>query len=161
VGDPVSSDGDALRRFVERFALLLTEAGWPRMPARVFACLLADQRGRLTAGELADRLRVSPGAISGAVRYLMQVGLLRREREPGARSDHYLVGDDVWYESFVQRANTLHRWRDGLAEGVDVVGLDSPAGRRLDESRAFFAFLQDELAGVMTRWRERERQRAR
>lgn len=159
MGDPVSSDGDALRRFVERFALLLTEAGWPRMPARVFACLLADQRGRLTAGELADRLRVSPGAISGAVRYLMQLGLLTREREPGARSDHYLIGDDVWYESFVQRANNLHRWREGLAEGVDLVGPGSAAGHRLDVSREFFAFLEDELAGIMSRWREHQRSR--
>ena len=29
--------------------MVLTEAGWPRMPARAFACLLADERGELTA----------------------------------------------------------------------------------------------------------------
>ena len=61
-------------RFVEHFALLLDEAGVPRMPARVFAAILADDAGRLTAGELAERLQVSPAAISGAVRYLTQAG---------------------------------------------------------------------------------------
>ena len=46
--------------FVERFALLLDEAGMPRMPARAFAAILAEDAGRLTARELAERLAVSP-----------------------------------------------------------------------------------------------------
>src|SRR6185436_10524901 len=66
--------------FVERFALLLDEAGMPRMPARVFAAILADDGGRLTARELAERLSVSPAAISGAVRYLTQAGMIERGR---------------------------------------------------------------------------------
>jgi hypothetical protein len=49
-------------RDVEDFALLLTEVGVPRMPARVFACVLCSDSGALTAGELAERLRVSPPA---------------------------------------------------------------------------------------------------
>ena len=47
---------DAALRFVEDFALLLTEVGVPRMPARVFACVLADDSGGLTAAELAERV---------------------------------------------------------------------------------------------------------
>ena len=61
-------DTDDVRRFVERFALLLTGAGWPRMPARVFACLLADEGDGMTAGDLARRLSVSAAAVSGATR---------------------------------------------------------------------------------------------
>jgi hypothetical protein len=146
-------DGDARARFVERFAGLLTDAGWPRMPARVFACLLADNDGRLTAGELAARLQVSPAAISGAVRYLRQIGLLRRERDPGSRSDHYRLEQDPWYESIVQRMSQLRRWEDGLAEGVDLLGIETAAGYRLEESRAFFAFLRAEMPALMQRWR--------
>lgn len=146
------ADPDAVARFVERFAMTLTEAGWPRMPARVFAGLLADEQGGLTAGELAARLRVSPAAISGAVRYLRQLGLVTRGREPGARSDHYRVDEDVWYESLVQRSAQLEEWEAALAEGVDAAGADSRAGRRLDESRAFFAFLRTEFEGVLERW---------
>jgi hypothetical protein len=48
---------DPALRFVEDFALLLTETGVPRMPARVFACVLADDSGGLTAAELAERLQ--------------------------------------------------------------------------------------------------------
>jgi DNA-binding transcriptional regulator GbsR (MarR family) len=153
---PHAVDADALARFVERFAVVLTEAGWPRMPARVFACLLADERGELTARQLAARLRVSPAAISGAVRYLQQISLVTRAREPGARTDHYRLEDNVWYESIVHRTAELRRWEDGLAAGVEVVGASTAAGHRLEESRAFFAFLRGELPRLLERWRAQQ-----
>jgi DNA-binding transcriptional regulator GbsR (MarR family) len=148
-------DEQSLARFVERFALLLTDAGMPRMPSRVFAAVLADDRGRMTAGELAERLGVSPAAISGAVRYLMQVGLLDRHREPGERRDHYELRDDFWYELYAHRGEMLRRWEEAMADGVALLGTERPAGRRLNESREFFAFLREELPALMERWRAR------
>jgi DNA-binding transcriptional regulator GbsR (MarR family) len=142
------------RHFVERFALLLDEAGMPRTPARVFACVLAEDRGRLTAGELVERLHVSPAAISGAVRYLTQAGMLVRAREPGERRDHYAVHDDVWTDMYTTRMALLRRWEQAIAEGIDLIGADRPAGRRLAETREFLAFLQSEVPDMLRRWEE-------
>ncbi len=147
---------DAVARFVERFALLLSDAGMARMPARVFTRLLATDSGRLTATELADALQVSPAAISGAVRYLDQIGLVVKGREPGERRDHYAVTDQTWYEVFTNRDKLLRTWSTAMAEGIDALGLDSAAGRRIDQTRRFFDFLQDELSSLMDRWREQE-----
>src|SRR5919199_1545873 len=144
---------DAALRFVEDFALLLTEVGVPRMPARVFACVLADDSGGLTAAELAERLRVSPAAISGAVRWLMQIHLLTRAREPGARRDHYRIRDDQWYEAVVFKTAALRRFEESLAEGVELVGADGPAGRRLQETQEFFTFFREQLPALLERWR--------
>jgi DNA-binding transcriptional regulator GbsR (MarR family) len=146
------NEDPAVQRFVERFALLLAEAGMARMPARVFACILAEDAGRLTAAELAERLGVSPAAISGAVRYLTQARLVVRGREPGERRDHYAVHEDVWTDMYVQRMALLRTWERALDEGVEVLGLDRPAGRRLAETRAFFAFLQREVPDIIRRW---------
>ncbi|MGH2942808.1 MAG: GbsR/MarR family transcriptional regulator [Solirubrobacteraceae bacterium] len=148
---------DGARRFIEQFALLLTDGGIPRMAARVFACVLADDAAQLTASELAERLQVSPAAISGAARYLIQVDLLMKCREPGARRDHYRLADDGWYEAFGHKEVLLRRWEDGLLEGVELLGADSPAGRRMEETRAFFAFLRSELGPMLERWREHQR----
>jgi len=147
-----SRDAGATRRFVEDFALLLVDAGVPRMPARVFACVLADDAGALTAGDLAERLQVSPAAISGAVRWLTQMHLLTRAREPGARRDHYRVRDDQWYEATVFKTAALRRFEDVLAEGVALVGADTPAGRRLEETQEFFAFFRAELPALLERF---------
>ena len=150
---------DAVRRFVERFALMLTEAGMARMPARVFACVLMEDSGRLTAAELAERLDVSPAAISGAVRYLTQAGVLVRAREPGERRDHYAVHEHVWPEMFITRMAMVRRWEQAMAEAVELLGTERPAGRRLDETREFFAFMQAELPGMLQRWEERRASR--
>jgi DNA-binding transcriptional ArsR family regulator len=154
---PRAVDDDGVLRIVERFALLLTESGMPRMPARVFAYALAHDADGHTAGELAAGLRVSPAAISGAVRYLQQTGLLIREREPGARADHYRLRDDLWYELWAARLAQLERWEEVLAEGADLLGPDRPGGARLRDSMEFFAFVRADLPAMMERWHEHQR----
>jgi DNA-binding transcriptional ArsR family regulator len=147
-------DDDAVSRFVERFAMTLEESGVPRMPARVFVTLLATDSGALTAAELAERLQVSPAAISGAVRYLIQVDLITRERDPGSRRDRYRVHDDAWYEATVRRERLLMRWEDNAREGAVALGPDTPAGARMVETVAFFEFLRREMAALQERWRQ-------
>src|SRR5215813_8856979 len=137
-------DPAAVSKFVETFASAFVEAGVPRMPSRAFAAILASDAGRLTAAELSAQLQASPAAISGAVRYLAQVGLIVRHRDPGSRRDVYAVGDDAWYEAIVRRERLLELWSRAIGEGVEAVGPDTPAGRRLAETVAFFAFLQEE-----------------
>ena len=147
-------DEEAVRRFVERFALDLTESGMARMPARVFAAILIDDHARLTAAELAGRLQVSPAAISGAVRYLTQLGMVARGREPGERRDHYRISSDMWYEVVARRDAILARWEQDLQDGIKAVGVDTPAGARLEENRRYFEFLRHEAPRVMAKWRE-------
>jgi predicted transcriptional regulator len=153
-GRGVMRDQDAVARFVERFAGVLVEAGVPRMPARVFAALLSTDSGSLTAAELAEMLRVSPAAVSGAVRYLTQVDLVRRERLPGSRRDHYRLYDGVFVEMISRRDQLLARWETALREGVGAVGGDTPAGKRLAETVDYFSFVRRELPSVLKKWEE-------
>jgi DNA-binding transcriptional regulator GbsR (MarR family) len=149
-------DPEAVRRFIERYASALADAGMARMPARVFVALLATDSGRLTAAELAELLQISPAAISGAVRYLAQVNLVSREREPGSRRDHYRVHDDAWYEAAVRREQLLARWEASVREGIDALSPDTPAGERLTETLVFYEFIHEEMSALLARWRERK-----
>jgi DNA-binding transcriptional regulator GbsR (MarR family) len=92
--------------------------------------------------------------VSGAVRYLMQVGLIVRERAPGERRDHYRIYDDTWYDAMIRREELLVRWQNDLVSGIEAVGGDTPAGERLEETRRFFAFLHEEVPKMLDRWRE-------
>ena len=139
--------------FVERFASVLTESGFPRMPARVFAALLATDSGRLTVAELVQTLHVSPAAISGAVRYLAQVNLASREVEPGSRRERYRVQSEVWYEAMARKDQVLERCERSLREGIEVIGRETPAGARIAETLEFFEFMQTELPAMLERWR--------
>lgn len=148
---------EVVLRYVERFALVLTEAGLPRMPARVFAYALADDAERYTAAELARGLGVSLAAISGAVRHLVQLGYLARERIPGHRTDTYHVYDeDVWGSIILQNDRVLEGYEQVAAEGADLLG-DTPGGRRLRETADFFEFMRTEQPRIIERWHERRR----
>src|SRR5262245_28964402 len=117
-------------------------AGLPRLAARVFVAILVSESGRLTAAELALRLRASAGGISGAVRYLVQVRLVRVERDPGTRRHVYVV-DGSWYEATVTGNPVLERGAADLREGIAVLG-DSPAADRLAETLELVEFLREE-----------------
>ncbi|MGA5894637.1 GbsR/MarR family transcriptional regulator [Streptomyces venetus] len=146
-------DAEAVSRFVESFAAQLVEAGMPRMPARVFAALLSSDEGAMTSADLGEQLRISPAAVSGAVRYLAQTHMVSREREPGSRRERYRVRGDQWYEALTNREAVLKRWEEALREGVTSLGADTPAGRRMAETLAFFEFVEREVVDMMERWR--------
>jgi DNA-binding transcriptional regulator GbsR (MarR family) len=143
---------DSLLAFLERFASVLVAAGFPAMPARVFAALHVTDSGRLTAAELADMLRISPAAVSGAVRYLSGLGLVHKERVPGSRRDYYRMPPDVWHEVMRLQTQVLVRWANLLKEGIDIVGADTPAGARLSTQASFIEFLNKEMPAVLARW---------
>jgi DNA-binding transcriptional regulator GbsR (MarR family) len=149
-------DPQAVAQFVERFGAALVDAGVPHMPALVFAALLVADSARLSAEELATQLRVSPAAVSGAVKYLIHVGLVTRERQPGTRRHYYVLHDPTWYEVIARREQILDRWIGHTRSGVDAVGPGTPAGRRLAESLDFFEFLREEMSAMLARWRERQ-----
>ncbi|NJP99395.1 MarR family transcriptional regulator [Streptomyces sp. PLAI1-29] len=129
------------------------------MPARIFAAVMASEEGVLTSAELVETLRVSPAAVSGAIRYLTQVNLVSREREPGSRRERYRFNDDQWYISFTRRNEILLRWESTLRTGVEAVGPGTPAARRLDETLVFLEFLRKEISQIMERWHARNAER--
>ncbi len=158
--DRLTHDGDAGRdqhavgRFIEQFTSVLIETGIPRMPARVFAALLASDTGRMTAAELCDQIQASPGAVSGGVRYLMTVEMVRREGEPGSRRHYYRVPENVWEDLVGNRDRIMARWTSVLRNGVELLGADTPAGARLADSVQYFEFVSAELPRVRARWEE-------
>jgi DNA-binding transcriptional regulator GbsR (MarR family) len=144
---------EELLRFVERFAMAMASSGMPRMPARVFAYVLIDDAERYTAAELARALRVSPAAISGAVRTLVQMGLIGKEREPGARADTYRVYDeDVWGVITAQRTQMVEPIEQIAGEAVQLLGEDTPGGRRMRETQEFYAFMRRKLQETVKEW---------
>jgi DNA-binding transcriptional regulator GbsR (MarR family) len=145
---------DPLFGYIERFAAVLMAAGFPPMPARVFVALLITDSGRLTAAELAGMLRISPAAVSGGVRYLVQLGLVHKERVPGSRRDYYRMPDDVWSDMFRLRDQVMQRWAGLVREGIELLGPDTPAGTRLADHATFFEFVSRELPEVLKRWDE-------
>jgi DNA-binding transcriptional regulator GbsR (MarR family) len=154
-------DEAAVSQFIERFAGVLFDSGVPRMPARVFVALLTADAGQLTAAELGEILGVSPAAVSGGVRYLIQVGLVTGTGAPGSRRLYYSVPHDVWHRLLRMRDQLMARWTETLREGARIVGAGTAAGERLTESVEYFEFMAAELPAMLERWDEHRAARRR
>jgi DNA-binding transcriptional regulator GbsR (MarR family) len=146
-------DEEAVRHFVEHMAMLFADWGFPRMAARVLMVMTAADEPALTAGELAERLGVSPAAISGAVRYLVQIGMAVREPVPGSRRDRYRLTDHTWYEATLTKLTIFRTVADLAVEGAKALGGSaSPSGARVTEMRDYFLFVEQELPTVLEKW---------
>lgn len=145
---------------VERLGGALAEVGIPLQPARVFAALLATEDGRRTSAQLVELLDISPAAVSGAVRYLSQVRMIRRERERGSRRDVYVALDDAWHDLMMQTEQLYAPILAALVVARDSVGPGSRAGERMQLSAEFLEFIQQEMDGVARRWDDYKAARA-
>lgn len=146
-------DEDKVRRFVEHMAMLFEGWGFPRMAARVLLTMMAADEETLTAGDLAERLGVSAAAISGAVRYLQHIGMLSREPVPGERTHRYRLPDDLWYETTVSKRGALASVAELAEDGARALGGSAtPSGRRMEQMRDFYVFIDEALGDLMEKW---------
>jgi DNA-binding transcriptional regulator GbsR (MarR family) len=122
----------------------------------VFAALLVDDDGRMTSAELGSALGVSPAGVSGAVGYLEQLGMLRRERVRGSRRDVYVVDDDAWHEAMMRHDQIYGPIKASLQHALTALGQDAPAHRRLALTQEFLVFIENEFDSLSDKWEARK-----
>jgi DNA-binding transcriptional regulator GbsR (MarR family) len=139
----------------EHLALTLTDAGMQRMGARVLAAFLFTDEDSLTAGDLCEELGASAGSVSGAVKMVMQLGLIERVAVRGSRRDHYRMRDRAWTTLYGRQHAPIDDILSAVARGVETVE-PGPARERLVYMRDFYEFLLGEVPSLIERF---ERQR--
>lgn len=137
----------------ERMALTLAGGGMQKATARVLAALLFADSESVTAPELADRLGISSGSVSGAIKMLSTVGLIERVPAPGSRREHYRLRDGAWATLMSTQNGMVQAMFETADQGIAAAGRDSVAARRLEEMRDFYGFMFRELPALVERWR--------
>ena len=136
----------------EAAAAMITAVGFPRMPGRVMMALIAAPAEGYTAAELADRLGVSAAAVSGAVRYLQTIQVIRRVSRPDWRRDHYIIIPDTWYGLMTNNGPIY----DSLAAHIEALGAehedDHAAQARAAEMAEFFRFMARRMPTLIDEW---------
>jgi DNA-binding transcriptional ArsR family regulator len=145
---PVHADGRdarAVHELEETFTTLFMQQGLPRMASSVLTCLYTSDTGSLTAGELVQRLGISPASVSKAVALLEVHGLVQRERIDGRR-ERYVADNEVWYQSMAAAVRSNAQIAEAARRGVAVLGPGSPAGLRLEKMALFMDFVNESIA---------------
>jgi DNA-binding transcriptional ArsR family regulator len=151
--EQTTRDEEAVRAFVENFSTVFADVGMPRMAARVLIMEMVAEEDSLTAADLAERLGVSPAAISTALKYLLHIGLFARESVPNSRRDRYRATDPSWFSANLVKAGYIERLASAADEGIAPVGGPTTvAGARLSEMRDFYRFIMAAMPRLMQEW---------
>ncbi|MET9633143.1 MarR family transcriptional regulator [Lentzea sp. NPDC006480] len=150
----------ARREAAEHLALTLVGAGMQRMGARALAAFLFSDKESLTAGDLAEELGVSAGSVSGAIKMIVQMGLIERIYVAGSRREHFRMRDNAWTTLYSRQHSVVDDVLTAVERGVDAVG-SGPAFQRLVDMRDFYAFLLDEAPALVERFEQLRAERRR
>ncbi|GAA4170040.1 helix-turn-helix domain-containing protein [Gryllotalpicola koreensis] len=144
-----------LQEFAERMAALFTAAGFPRMAARVLMTLMLSTDAALTTDQLRERLGISSGAVSGAVKYLERLGMVRRRAHRGSRRELYELPEQAWYTSTLRQPPFYGEIAALLPDGLAIAEHAGATGphERLAEMQDFFVFLRRRMPELYDEWR--------
>ena len=143
--------------FVEEMGQALASYGMTPMAGRMWGYLLICDPAEQTAGDIAEALQASRGAISGTARMLATAGMIRRTKRGGDRREFFSAPPEA-FDQFLANAGAhlplLPRGRRAWSRGHR-----RPAARRrarLQEFHDVFAFIEQEVPAVVDRFlRER------
>jgi DNA-binding transcriptional regulator GbsR (MarR family) len=132
--------------FVEEMGQFLANIGMTPMAGRMWGWLLICEPSEQTAGDIAEALQASRGAISGTARMLENAGLVRRTTRRGDRRE-YFSAPAAALESMLANAGALYRQLREIAErGLAATAERTPEARaRLEEFRDVMAFVEQEI----------------
>jgi DNA-binding transcriptional regulator GbsR (MarR family) len=141
------------RRLVEEFGLLYEQMGGTRMGGRVSGYLLMCDPPVQSLTRIAEALGVSKAAVSGAVRSLLQIGVVERVSEPGRRGDFYrALPGQMDTMLGLDHVHTLHGLLDrGLRIVADRDQTQSNYALMRDLLE-FTAFMEAEMPTLLARW---------
>ena len=139
--------------FVEEMGQTLAGYGMTPMAGRMWGWLLICDPAEQTAGEIADALQASRGAISGTARILAGAGMIRRTTRRGDRREYFSAPPEA-LEHFLRSAGQTYRQIREVAERGLAALADRPAAQRerLEEMRYLLAFIEREMPAVLERF---------
>lgn len=115
---------DPIREFIEAWGAMGALWGINRSVARVHALLMASEEAQ-SLDEIAERLQISKGNASMALRDLRALGVVRQVDVPGDRRDFYVTEPDVWAMFFRILRERKRREFDPALEAIRGL-LDRP-----------------------------------
>jgi hypothetical protein len=148
------------RWFSDQLGYFWEDAGGTRMAGRVLGALLLADPPEMSSSQLASFLGVSAASVSTATRELIRPGVVSRVRVPGERQDYFqaTMGENIT-QFMRSRVELNRRWAGLMQRGEAIAATKNPAtGLQLAEIRAFYDFLDTEMAGIVDRWEQRARE---
>ncbi|MEM8599869.1 MAG: transcriptional regulator [Bacteroidota bacterium] len=119
--------------------------------------LLMTQDAPVSLDDMKDLLGRSKGALSGAVRELVPIGLIRKVDGPNTRRDYYVLDGEVFLNNFKFNMATVRKNRrtaEQFAKEMESEDAQTYAGTldRLEQMEAFYRLMETFYEDFAARW---------
>lgn len=129
--------------------------GAPPALARVLGYMVVCDPPVQSAADLQQHLRLSAGAVSGATRELIALGILEVVREPGDRRLYYRLHPDGWQRALEARLRQGLAAYQFAARALDAAG--DEADDRLRDMHDLYAWVHEHLDDILAGWHSARR----
>lgn len=138
-------DGGAVRQalaFADQLGSIVDTTGWmPRLNGKVLGLALLTGKA-ISQTEVVEALQVSPGAVSTAIRMLVEKGLLKPTTGPVSRRNYFEVPGDAWRAIHEDSLNTLRSYQS-IAEQALLNGpMNDLASANLRRMKQYFETIE-------------------
>lgn len=114
--DEVKNNETRIQQKVEEMGIFFEKQGLTPMHGRVFAYLLLAEPPQKDFYEIQEFLKASKSAISNALKYLMNEGMVDYITFSGDRRRYFRVNHKTWLEMYKARIRGLSTFRNLLDE---------------------------------------------
>lgn len=134
-----SGRGRSALEFSEQLGYIVDNTGWmPRLNGRVLGLILVSDEP-LSQADLAERLQTSSGAISTAIRVLLEKGLLEHVSGPLSRRKYFRVPSSAWFAIHEDSLRTVHRYQEIAERALESLEAGGTVEGNLNRMRDYFA----------------------
>ncbi|HEY6072771.1 MAG TPA: helix-turn-helix domain-containing protein [Anaerolineales bacterium] len=147
--------GVELNRFIEGMGIYFENEGVPRIGGRILGLMLASH-GPLSAGQLAERLKVSRASISTNIRMLTASGLVDKVAFLDQRHTYYSVAGDVWGKAISAGREKVRAFQSIAEMGLEALPDNHVARRRLEEMIDWSKMMAEVYERVLVEWQQRQ-----
>lgn len=121
---------NAKKQFVEKMELCFETQHLPRMAGRILGWLLICDPPIQSARAIGETLEMSKGTVSTVTRNLLQLGLIEKVAQIGARGDFYRIRPHASEQLLLARQTEFARLRDLSIQGLELMEGESPENRQ-------------------------------
>ncbi|MEN6370306.1 MAG: MarR family transcriptional regulator [Thermotogota bacterium] len=123
------------------------------MAGRVMGLLLVSPSAERTIDDLATELQVSRGAISMAMKDLLQLGIIEKTTQPRDRRRYFSLKRNLWARLYLDQRANFSDHLEMAKRGLDLLrGQPLEAKRPLIEMAAFSQFIIEQMPEFIARW---------
>lgn len=147
----------ARHAMMDKLALTLEGAGFPKNIAKVYSALMMAEGEGLSTSELMEEVHTSKASITAAMQFLVGVDLAERYAVRGSREAHYRVLKGRWGPIMERKLGGIAYVRKTAEEALAIAESDA-ARERLQEMHDVYEFYEREIDGIVKRWNERTKE---